>query len=236
VTHPLVILVAGDPVPEAALVGGTFSDMIRVALGDAWMREIVSVDVRQEGATLPESFSGLIVTGSASSVTERAPWMLRTEALLRREVEKGTSVFGVCFGHQILAQALGGRVDKNPRGREIGSVKLEVLDPDATLFDDARDISVNATHVDTVVELPPGASVLARTALDQHAVLRFAPRAYSVQFHPELDGSLIGCYIHARRSLLEAEGLDPDGLAASARDAPKSVEMMRRFTRKFMQG
>src|SRR5688572_33354713 len=103
--------------------------------------------------------------------------MLASERYLAGAVEAGVHVLGICFGHQLLGQALGGRVERNPLGREIGTVTAEVLAADPILSE-RRPFTVNATHVDSVTELPPGAQVLARTARDPHSVLRFGPRAW----------------------------------------------------------
>src|SRR5262249_54178961 len=152
----------------------------------------------------------IIITGSISSVTERAPWMLRAEAYIREIAAAETPLLGICFGHQLMAQALGGEVQKNPRGREMGTVELSVADDDP-LFDGLpRSIPVNATHVDSAVTLPPGARVLARTALEDHAVVAFGPAARGVQLHPEIDGAVMRGYIGVRRPILLEEGFDAD--------------------------
>jgi GMP synthase (glutamine-hydrolysing) len=130
----------------------------------------------------------------------------------------------------MLAQALGGRVDRNPLGREIGTVDLELLAPDPLLGADAP-YQVNMTHSDTVVELPPGAEVLARTALDRYAGLRFAEGVWGVQFHPEIDGGVLREYVTARRAPIASEGLDPDAILAGSVDTPSSARVLERFAR-----
>ncbi|HEX2881739.1 MAG TPA: gamma-glutamyl-gamma-aminobutyrate hydrolase family protein, partial [Polyangiaceae bacterium] len=163
---PIAILIAGDPVPLAKERQGGFEAMIRRHAGAAQWSEL---DLRT-GAPLPEpsALAGAIVTGSASSVTDREPWTLRGEELLRQLVAAQVPVLGICYGHQMLGQALGGSVQKNPRGREIGTVRVEQFIEDPILGS-VRSYPINATHVDSVMTLPQGAHVLGKTTLDPNA-------------------------------------------------------------------
>lgn len=235
----LIVLRAGDAVPSVAERRGEFFRWIRDAMGDAWAREWSEVDLRDARAPLPDptSAAGFVVTGSAASVTERTPWMLRAQAWLREATHRNAPIFGICFGHQLLAEALGGRVVKNPRGREIGTVKVNV-EPHAVddpvfgpvVATHGHEIFANATHVDTVAELPEGAKRLATTSLDDNAAFRVR-RAWGVQFHPEIDGELMRGYLIARRDPIVAEGLPHEDLVATATDAPQAVALMRAFAR-----
>jgi GMP synthase (glutamine-hydrolysing) len=178
-----------------------------------------------------DAVSGIVVTGSAASVTEQLPWMLATGEFLARAARGSTPLLGVCFGHQLLGQALGGRVEKNPRGREIGTTTLEVLEDDP-LFSEVRPFLVNQTHVDSVQVLPPGARVVARTALDDHSAFRYGERAWGVQFHPEFDADVMRGYLGTRSELLRREGFDPEDLLTRAADAESTGgEVLRRFVR-----
>jgi GMP synthase (glutamine-hydrolysing) len=157
--------------------------------------------------------------------------MLRAEEYLRAVVGARVPVFGICFGHQMLAQALGGLVAKNRRGREIGTVSVELVSGDVLFEGVSASFRANATHVDTVEVLPPGAVVLARSELEPNAALRFTDNAWGVQFHPEMDGAIIREFLAARRDLLAREGLDAAALLSSAADTPESAALLRRFAR-----
>ena len=234
----LLVLRTGDPVPEVVARRGEFLRWFQDGVGDAWDREWHEHDARSEEA-LPEPtrFAGILITGSASSVTERAPWMLRAEGFLRAAVAADVPVLGICFGHQLLAQALGGSVVRNPKGREIGTVELEATlhaetDP---LFEGLpAAFSVNASHVDTVDLLPPGSTVLSHTSLERHAAFR-VQRAWGVQFHPEFDGDVMREYTVARRKAIEAEGLPWERIHASTQDAPHAVALMRNFVHRVVK-
>jgi GMP synthase (glutamine-hydrolysing) len=232
----LIILRAGDAVPSVALKRGEFTRWIQEGVGEAWDGQWSEVDLRDESAQLPDPMAaaGFIVTGSASSVTERASWMLRAEAWLREATAMDRPILAICFGHQLLAQALGGVVVRNPRGREIGTVKVRLHDSaesDMLFSELPTHFHANATHVDTVAELPKNAERLASTELDQNAAFRVR-RAYGVQFHPEIDGELMRGYLHARREVIVAEGLPHDSMLTEVQDAPHAINLMKWFAKK----
>lgn len=233
--NTLVVLRCGDTIESVAVRRGHFAPWIAKPMASLWKGAFAELDVRKVDE-LPRSLlgaAGLVISGSSSSVTERAPWMLRTEELLREAHAAEVPVLGICFGHQILAQALGGEVVKNPRGREIGTVEIAKTAPDP-LFDGLGDrFQCNATHVDTVGRLPPGAAVLASTPLEPTAAFSLG-RSRGVQFHPEIDGDVMRGYLTARRHLLEAEGLDADGLLASAVDTPAGDRILANFVERFV--
>jgi GMP synthase (glutamine-hydrolysing) len=184
----------------------------------------------------PDDATGFIITGSSSSVTERAPWMLRAEGLVRRLVALGVPLFGICFGHQLVAEALGGKVAKNPRGREIGTVVVRRT-PSPRAVDDPlmaglpATFTVNATHVDTVVTLPPGAHVLGETDLEPHAIYVVGETTKCVQFHPEIDGDAMLGYVEARAHLIEADGLDLAAIRSHVADTPGGAQTLANFVR-----
>jgi GMP synthase (glutamine-hydrolysing) len=228
----MMILAAGSTVPAIAARRGDFDRWIRERTGDAWAGTWTVHDVRT-AAPLPgpRDADAFIITGSSSSVTERAPWMLRAEELVRGIERAGAPLLGICFGHQMIAQALGGEVKKNPRGREIGTVRLQRIGDDPLFAGLPRAFDVNATHVDSVARLPPHAEVLATTALDSVSAFRVGPRVRAVQFHPEIDADVMRAYVKARAPWIESEGGDPQALLAAVHEGTPGREMLRAFAR-----
>jgi GMP synthase (glutamine-hydrolysing) len=227
---PLCILVTGDPVPRTRERAGGFADLVREALAGAWDGGFVDVEARGDAPLPPaEQFAGIIVTGSASSVTERAPWMLRVEEYLAHVVEREQPLLGICFGHQLLGQALGGLVERNPRGREMGTVRLDIVADDPLLDRSIAPALAHATHVDSITRLPPGAQILATTELEPHAALRFGERAWGVQFHPEFDVQVMHEYVETRSELLAQEGRDPKAMLSAIAAAEAGRLVLRRF-------
>jgi GMP synthase (glutamine-hydrolysing) len=229
--RPLCILVTGDPVPTAHQQRGDFPRLMRETIGEHWSGPWLTLDCR-ERPPLPDPslLAGIVVTGSPSSVTDREDWVVFGERYLKAAVEAGAAVLGVCFGHQMLAQALGGHVSKNPRGREIGTVELSLVgEGDPVLFDSARPYLVNMSHVDSVQRPPPGARIVGHTSQDPHAALRFAENAWGVQFHPEFDREIVGHYAQTRSEELRQEGIDPERVTHEANDAAPGAGVLRRF-------
>jgi GMP synthase (glutamine-hydrolysing) len=228
----MMILAAGSTVPAIAERRGDFDRWIREKTGDAWAGTWAVHDLRASAPLpAPRDAGAFMITGSSSSVTERAPWMLRAEELVRDIEQAGIPLLGICFGHQMIAQALGGEVTKNPRGREIGTVRLQRLADDPLFADLPRSFDVNASHVDSVARLPPRAEALAITPLDCAFAFRVGPRVRAVQFHPEFDADVMRGYLQARAPLVESEGHDPDALLAAVHDGTRGSDVLRAFAR-----
>jgi len=223
------VLVTGNPVPPVEARRGSFAELIRAAIGQAWSGAVVERDARRGELPDVRELGALVITGSPESVASRAPWILEAERAVASVVEAGIPTLGICFGHQLLGQALGGLVEPNPRGREMGSVELAVLAEDPLLAAGVGEPFVaNMSHRDSVTRLPPRARVLASTEREPHAAVRFE-LAWGVQFHPEFDADVMRGYIEARSDTLRNEGVDPDALAAV--DAPAATRVLATFAR-----
>jgi len=229
---PFLVVKCGSALPAVRAERGDYEDWIVAGLGLPPGRVRVAAVAEGEDLPPPGALAAVVVTGSSAMVSERAPWSERAAAWLRGAVASGLPVLGICFGHQLLAHALGGRVGRNPRGREIGSVDVETLPAargDALLGALPERLLVHATHVESVLELPAGARPLAASAGDPHQAVAAAPNAWGVQFHPEFDAGVIRGYLEARREILAREGLDADALLARVRESDHGKVLLRGF-------
>ena len=232
---PLLIVQTGEaPEPIRARLGG-FADWFRAAmrLMPAQVRA-VRVD-RNARLPKPHEIAGAVITGSAAMVTDRARWSEDTAAWLRNALDAQLPLFGVCYGHQLLAHACGGEVGWLPGGREIGTqmiTRIGKTSRDGALLDGlpAR-FPAHTTHRQSVLAAPRNAQPLARSTLDPHQILRYAPLALSTQFHPELTVRAMRAYIAQRRVALRGEGLDAAALQHAVAATAQARALLRRFAR-----
>lgn len=231
----IVIVKTGEPVPSVLERRGPFAVLIEQTLGATWSAGYAVVDAREGELPAPVAAAAYVITGSSANVPHREPWMLRVEGWLREVVRAGTPTFGICFGHQILAQALGGEVIRNPRGREIGRIRVERRADDPIFDGLPSSFETHATHVDTVGRLPEGAASLARSELDDHQVIRFTRTCYGVQFHPEMDHDVMAGYIEARREVLTAERFDVPALLGRLSEAQLGSRTLHNFVEHIVQ-
>ncbi len=199
-------------------------------LGEAGWR----LDVRnvESGASLPRSLAGygaLVVLGGSMSVhdADRYPHLQQTEELLRLAVAADLPVLGICLGGQLLASALGGRVEPNAV-REIGpgTIRLTKEGRADPLFAGLpAELPVFQWHGETFSVLPPGGVLLAGSAACRHQAFRVGRRAYGLQFHFEVDEPMVCAWAEAYAEELRADrGLAPEELAAEHRLAAPAIE------------
>lgn len=235
---PLLIVRTGRAPDIISARHGDFPRWFRLGLRLPSPRVRV-VDVEQ-GDRLPDpsECAGAVITGSASMVTERLPWSERTAGWIRDAMDVDLPMLGVCYGHQLMSHALGGRVDYLPGGREMGTVSLstaaEYSRADVLGSSLPDTFHAHATHEQSVMELPPGAVSLARSERDPHHLVRYGKHAISTQFHPEFSAEVMRAYIRRKHDVLREEGQEPDGMLAAVVATPAATMLLRHFVREHL--
>ncbi|MEN0616618.1 glutamine amidotransferase [Klebsiella indica] len=180
----------------------------------------------------PDKDTVAVITGSWDMVTERLPWSEMTAEWIREAMTMAMPLFGVCYGHQLMAHALGGEVDYHPAGREAGSKTISLSErgiKDSLLAKQPASFSAHLTHMQTVIRLPQGATVLASSRHDPHQIVRYGEHAVSTQFHPEITPAIARSLIAWRRTALRNEGIDPEKLSREVVESPEASAVLTRF-------
>ncbi len=226
-----VLLKTGSTYPAIRNTYGDFERwFLRRLPGDADVRVVNVAEDQDPGA--PEDWDGVLVTGSPAMVTDREPWSERAAAWLARAVDRAVPVLGVCYGHHLLAHATGGTVGYREQGRESGTFDVELLAEAASdpLFGGVPSgFTAHLTHAQSVLTLPPGAVLLARSRGEPHQAFRLGRNAWGVQFHPEFDATIMRAYLQQQAPALADEGQNPAALLARVREAPEATGLLGRF-------
>jgi GMP synthase-like glutamine amidotransferase len=191
------ILETGAPPDALQPAFGGYPAMFERLLGDGFAYETFDVRAADLPAR-PEACDAYIVTGSSAGAYDPLPWIPPLEDFLRAASGRAALV-GVCFGHQIMAQAFGGRVEKSDKGWGVGLHTYQVVDR-RPWMDDAAAIAVPASHQDQVVEAPPRARVIAASDFTPFGALAYEDQpAISIQLHPEFEPAYATALIENRR-------------------------------------
>jgi GMP synthase (glutamine-hydrolysing) len=232
--HPLVIVKLGDTHEALRERRGDFENWIAAGL-DTQTLPILVVDPRRGDALpAPDTLSGVVLTGSHAMVSHREPWSERTGAWLARLVAQDTPVLGICYGHQLLAHALGGEAGDHPQGMEIGTVTVtldEAAATDPLLRGLPAEFQAHVVHRQSALRLPEGAVRLAGNAHEPVQAFRIGGNAWGVQFHPEFDAEAMRGYIDLLADDLKSGGADPDALRDGVSRTDAAAGLLGRFAR-----
>lgn len=232
-THATILIVkTGDTFPDLIGPFGDFEDWIRQGLGEGDHHVQVIDAPAFEPLPDPGTFSGAVIAGSHAMVTQNLDWSLRVETWLSLVVTAGTPVLGICYGHQLLAKAMGGKVDFHPEGLEIGTASITLTADalsDPLLQGLPKVFNAHTCHSQTVLSLPPGAVILAKNTHDRHHAFRLGHAAWGVQFHPEYTPDIMTGYIRNMSPMIQALGKDPAQVQQQVTPTPLAVQVLERF-------
>ncbi len=241
----VLLLKTGETAASVRLTVGDYERWFLQTVGlEGFRFDIVPAHQGAKPPGKPRAYDAILTTGSPHSVTQLQPWMERTADYLLDAAERGVPVLGVCFGHQLLAHAYGGRVARNHLGREMGTVEVRLTEAGRAdpLFEGLPErFTVQATHEDIVDSLPRGARVLAGNANTAVQAVAFRNNVRGVQFHPELQPDAMRSMIHCRAERLEeearargqAKGERTTGLLAGLAPTPAGRRILMNFLQRF---
>jgi GMP synthase-like glutamine amidotransferase len=207
-------------------VGGDYPELFGALLGDY---DIELVRYAVEEGQFPDDVrecDGWLCSPSRLSVYDDIAWMPDTEELHRRIIDAEVPYVGICFGHQLLAQALGGTVERAAVGWGVGVNTYEVVDQPIWMEPGEHQFTLLASHQDQVVQVPPGASLLATSDYCPIAGLTVGERAWSIQPHPEFMPALVDDLLSRRADLVGEERV---AVARAGLDAPLDRETVARW-------
>lgn len=228
----LYILKTGDTFESTKKELGDFEEWIIKVLKTP-KKQIKTIDIAKH-QTLPNltSAKGFIITGSHSMVSEELEWSLKLEKYIKNIYQKNIPLLGICYGHQLIAKALGGKSNFNKKGKEIGSVKIKKLfqsKNDPILKNIPMKFYAHETHYQSAIKLPRSAIVLAKNTHEKHQAVRYSKTIWGVQFHPEFDEDIMKEYIVKQKESLDRLGFDMDKLLDGVRDCYISSRVLNNF-------
>jgi GMP synthase (glutamine-hydrolysing) len=199
-----------------------------------WLTDAgATLDVRRPWAgdelpDLDDGCDGIVVLGGSMGAgdDELHHWLAPLKQLVRDAVAREVPLLGICLGHQLIAAALGGTVEPNPHGQQVGLYAVGWLpaagdDELVAGYGEVRGVQWN--H-DVVTRLPAGAVALAETEQGELQVARFGPCAWGVQLHPEVDEPVVTSWAAGDRDDHLHRGIDQAALIAQIRDAREELD------------
>ncbi len=201
------ILKADSVMPDLQGAHGDYSDMFEHLLtGVVEGVEVIVYDVEQgDYPNLIDDCAGYLITGSKRSVYEDEPWIIALGQFVRTLHQRRKKLVGICFGHQLVAQDLGGKTDKSPRGWGVGRHETELLLDLGSDVPAGTRFGLLSSHQDQVSELPVGGRVLASSAFCPIAGMLVDDHILTFQGHPEFGVAYARALLDIRRAAVGEE-------------------------------
>ena len=205
--HKILIIKTGTTFNSLKKQMGDFHNwIISFSQMDKDIFSIIDFNNQQNKVSLNQDIKAAIITGSHSMVTHEEKWIKELLQFIRELVGKKIPILGICFGHQAIAMALGGEVEDNKKGLEIGCTdifKSPFAHNDPLFKDIPSSFKGHVTHFQSIKKLPEKSVVLASNSHDDFQAFRFKDFCWGLQFHPEFNSEIIETYIEEQRDYLE---------------------------------
>lgn len=228
----IYILKTGETFPSTKEKYGDFNNWVVNFTGKS-AKNIKTIEILKD-QKLPNlnSASGFIITGSHAMVSQELSWSLNLEKYIQKISQKDIPLLGICYGHQLIAKALGGKSGFNKKGKEIGRRKIKrsnISYQDPLLQNFPKQFYAFETHYQTVVKLPKKAIILASNYKENHQAVRFDKKIWGVQFHPEFDKDIMKEYILNQKEDLEKLHFKVDTLLQNVKKCDRSNTVLVNF-------
>ncbi len=198
-----MILMTGHTFENLIPLRGDFDTWFRArfaGLIDEW--EVIDALTEPD---YPKQADVLVITGSPQCVYEFQPWSVKAGEWIKSMIELNVPTLGICYGHQLIAQAMGGMVSKSKNGREMGPCVVEQIGEDLIFKGLNQTFTVWQTHSDEVAVLPSMAKIIAKNQHCDVQAFAIGDHCRTVQWHPEMDLGIMKHYVQQRALILESE-------------------------------
>ena len=203
----IALLICDDAINLFPHRSGSYVDMFnRLFEGLDAKVELSPFDVRRN--EYPKDlrvFDGFLTTGSACSVYENVPWINELKNFIRKLFDNGQPYFGICFGHQLIAESLGGKVAKSDEGWMVGVKRTEIIKQQKWMLPQQSHCLAISSHQDQIVELPPQTEVIGRNQGCQYSMIKLGEHFIGFQGHPEFRKDYALPLMESRRDRIAVE-------------------------------
>lgn len=228
----LVIIKSGSSFPDIVKKWGDFENWIAAGL-KSFRGNLQFLDAR-DSPPFPDyaTISGVIITGSHAMVTGQEVWSERLAAWIPGLISEAIPLLGICYGHQLIAHAMGGTIGYHPRGRETGTTDINLHNDAGTdpLFHAMPEkFPAHTVHAQSILKMPPGGIILASNSFEPHHAIRIGKCAWGVQFHPEFNARIMQGYINHLAADLMKEKQSPERLRQTIKETTASHSLLEKF-------
>ncbi len=229
----ILILKTGDTFKDIKEKYGDFEDWIinRTGLSSEYY-EVYTVFHGKALNKKISDFKAIIITGSHYNVTDNSVWIKYSCNIIKEAQKQNIPMLGICFGHQLLAYSLGGKVNSHPKGIEAGNVEI-LLNEEGKQDILLRILPENffglVNHSQTIAFLPPDSVPLASNDFEKHQAFRFGNNIWGIQFHPEFDLEISKEYMYKLENEIIKSGTDFEMLLADMPEFDYGESVLKRF-------